>query len=80
MTKQGAGSTPSLPASDLGNTAGQGGKRINPRSHPFLESDLDPGYPAIRRKEEKHCAYLQIENNFTNIHELSWLNTYRHKI
>ena len=32
MTKQGAGSTPSLPASDLGNTAGWDSKRINPRS------------------------------------------------
>ena len=35
MAKQGAGSTPLLPTSDLGNTAGWGGKRINPQSQSF---------------------------------------------
>ena len=35
ITKQGAGLTPSLPASDLSNTAGWGGKRINSRSPSF---------------------------------------------
>ena len=50
MTKQDAGSTPSLPASDQGNTAGWGGKKINPVSHPFVVSDLDHRYPAIRRR------------------------------
>ena len=52
MTKQGAGSTPSLPASDLGSTAGLDGKKKNPRPHLFLVSTLNPGYPATRIEEE----------------------------
>ena len=50
MTKQGAGSTLSLPTSDLGYTACCDSKRINPRPHPFVVSDLDHRYPAIRRR------------------------------
>ena len=48
MTKQGAGSTPSLPATDLGNTAGWGGKRTNP----WLPCHLDHGYPANTMKKK----------------------------
>ena len=52
--KQGASSTPSMPSSDLGNTAGWGGQKDKPLgSHPFLVSDLDHRYPAIRRREKK---------------------------
>ena len=50
MTKQGAGSTLSLPTFDPGYTAGWDSKRINPRPHPFVVSDLDHRYPAIRRR------------------------------
>ena len=50
MTKQGTGSTLSLPTFDLGYTEGWDSKRINPRPHPFVASDLDHRYPAIRRR------------------------------
>ena len=76
MTKQDAGSFPSLPASDLGNSAGwsgkkinprssffsrfQEGKRINPRSHPFLVSDLDHRYSSIRQRKKSHARFHKI--------------------
>ena len=50
MTKQGAGSTLSLPTFDLGHTAGWDSKRINPRPHPFVVSDVDHSYSALRRR------------------------------
>ena len=74
MMKQGAGSTPSLPASDLGNTASWDSERINLGPSPFLASDLDYRYPAIRQRRRALCflfcsyAYkLFSVNNHTSI-------------
>ena len=50
MTKQGAGSTPSLPASDLGKTIGWGGKGIN--------SGSPSSYNTNRQFVIKSCAML----------------------
>ena len=64
--KQGAGSTPLLPLSDLGNTAGWGGKRPNPRSpcpHPFLVSSpvalqlRAPPPPKLSARAPAHRLY-----------------------
>ena len=52
MTKQGAGSTLSLPASDLGKIAAGVVKGKTLGSHPFVVSDLDHRYSAIRRRFE----------------------------
>ena len=60
MAKQGAGLTPSLPASDLSSTAVWGGKGVNPRLHSFVVSDLDHRCPGIRRRCERRLIFEQL--------------------
>ena len=52
MIKQGAGSTPSLPVSDLRNTADWDVKKINTRSPSFFVSDLDHALDTLSYDEE----------------------------